>query len=505
MEDNTNDQNNINGSSMSDVEKPNDGTGEEPTVPQGGRPPFSFLKEVAFLTTIILAQIITLCGLGQALAPIHHISDRFQVTDNGEQSWYVASFSLTVGTFILIAGRLGDMYGHKRIFMIGFLFCGLWSIIAGAGYYVSTDKLFVVSRAFQGIGVSLMLPNAIAILSRTYPPGPRKNMVVSLFGAAAPSGFLIGAFFSSLIAQHIAWSWAYFITGIVCFVIALASTRTIPADRLAQTGKFDFAGSILGVTGMVLFNVAWNQGPNVGWSTPYVYVLLILGVLAIALFVWVERQAECPLLPMDVLNLRIGLTLASLAAGWASFSIWLYYLWQFLGVVRGLSPLTVTAQNVPSTISGLAAAITTAILISRIGIPYIMVMALVSFCATTILVATMPADQTYWAQTFVSFALMPWGMEMSFPTATIMASCAVPVEHQGIAASMVFTTTNYAISIGLGIAGTVVSNVDPGGENVLNVCRHAWYTGIGLSGLGIVIAVISAVYQRKVEVTVAEH
>ncbi|QKX57648.1 uncharacterized protein TRUGW13939_04766 [Talaromyces rugulosus] len=387
--------------------------------------------------------------------------DHFSVTNNGELSWYIASFALITGTFILVAGRLGDMYGLKRILIIGFLIYGLWSLIAGAWYFLrSIDKLFVVARALQGIGASLLLPNAVAILGRTYPPGMRKSMVMSLFGAFAPGGYILGFLFSSIFAQFTIWVWAYFAMAIACAVLATMAHFVIPASppkpNIDRT--FDWLGFGLGFAGLVLFNVAWNQGPTVGWPTPYVYVLLILGVLAFVAFVIVEIRTERPLVPVQQLNLHIA--------------------FQFLEELRGVTPLLATAQNTPSAISGFVASVTTGILIGKIGVPPIMILAMLAFLISNILVATMP------------------GMDMSFPAAVIMLSAAVPPEHQGIAASLALTTTNYAMSIGLGIAGTAVSSLSDGSD-LLADCRHAWYMGIGLSGLGMVISMISLLYERR--------
>lgn len=119
------------------------------------------------------------------------VGDSFGVTNDGELSWYLAAYSLTVGTFILPAGRLGDMYGHKRIFLIGSIWFAVWSLIAGFSVYSGTI-LFSVCRGFQGIGPALMVPNAVAIAGRSF-EGQKKNIVFSLFGACAP-GMFIGGF-----------------------------------------------------------------------------------------------------------------------------------------------------------------------------------------------------------------------------------------------------------------------------------------------------------------------
>lgn len=129
---------------------------------------------------------------------------------------------------------------------------------------------------------------------------------------------------------------------------------------------------------------------------------------------------------------------------------------------------------------------------SRIRPAYIMLVALICFTVGTILVATAPIDQTYWAQIFVSTIITPWGMDMSFPAGTLILSGAMPREHQGLAASLVSTVVNYSISLGLGFAGTVESNVAPGtGEmEVLKGYRAALYMGIGLAGLGVAVAAV---------------
>ncbi|OZJ04695.1 Drug resistance protein [Bifiguratus adelaidae] len=455
---------------------------------------FSKLQEAVFVLCIISAQLLTQAGLGQAIAPLHIIGESFGNLPIGQLSWFPAAYSLTVGTFILIAGRLGDMYGHKLMFVLGFLWFGLWSLIAGVSVYSGSSIFFDICRALQGIGPAFTLPNALAILGHAYPPGPRKNMVFSLFGAAAPGGFVLGALFSSLFAQLAWWPWGYWVMAIACVFVAVLSIPVIPRmDREPKdpSGKhqFDFAGSLTGVAGLILVNVAWNQAPSVGWDDPSVFILLIIGILLFILFAFIETRVTDPLIPTNLLSGDTGFILACIAAGWSSFGIWVYYLWQFMQTLQGATPLNATARFVPVMISGFLAAVTTGFLISRIRTSIIMVLAMLAFCVGTVLTATTPVDQIYWAQIFVAILIMPWGMDMSFPAATIILSDVVPREQQGIAASLVNTVVNYSISIGLGIAGTVqvyANRSTP--DDVLRGFRLAWYTGIGLSGMGVLVA-----------------
>ena len=275
----------------------------------------------------------------------------------------------------------------------------------------------------------------------------------------------------------------------------------VPAcPALGNGGRFDYEGAVTGVAGLVLFNVAWNQAPIVGWQTPYVYVLLILGVLFSAAFFFFERRAARPLVPLDALSGNVGLLLGCVGLGWASFGIWLFYLWQMWEVLRKLTPLNAAAQMVPDVFAGFCAAVTTGFLLGMLPTGYIMVIAMVAFCAGNVLLATMPVDQIYWTQTFLSLLITPWGVNLTFPTATVILSNFEPPEHQGIGASLVNTIVNYSISIGLGIAGTVEVHVNNGGKNptdILKGYRGAWYSAIGLSGLGVLLSLYFALNESK--------
>ena len=147
----------------------------------------------------------------------------------------------------------------------------------------------------------------------------------------------------------------------------------------------------------------------------------------------------------------------------------------------------------PVAVSGALASVATGFLLSKLRPAMVMTLSLIFFTVGNILVATAPVHQTYWAQTFVCLIVIPWGMDMSFPAATIILSNAVRKEHQGIAASLVTTIINYSISLGLGFAGTVEVNINNGGrtpQDVLKGYRGAWYLGIGFAGLGLCISIV---------------
>jgi MFS family permease len=465
-----------------------------------GPPPpaiqMSTLREILFVFVVAIAHFMTQGALGQALVPIDIIGQTFDISGPGEAAWFIAGYSLTVGTFVLISGRLGDIIGHKRMFCFGYAWFGVWSAFAGFAAYPGRQVWFDFCRAMQGMGPAIIMTNGLALFGRAYPPGIKKNIVFSIFGSVAPAGFVCGAAFSSLFAELLWWPWAFWSYAIALWGLTVLALIVIPKE-LGEKPKnppgFDWTGSALGVTGLILINIAWNNAPMYGWGAPQVYFVLIIGILAMVGFFWVEKRALSPILPMSALTGSTLSVLLCVGVGWGAFGVWVFYICRFLATIRHATPLSIAAQFGPTTICGLLASGMTGFMLTHTPVSFTMLISMCAFCIGIIITATQPAHQSYWAQTFVSMVIMPFGMDMSFPAASVILSNNMPPEHQGLAQSLVSTFVNYFISISLGIAGTVESNVakvqpgvDPTSEAFLLKGFHsAFYTAIGLSAMGV--------------------
>lgn len=381
------------------------------------RPPKSLWMEAIFVAIVCMAQFMTQAALGMGIVPAHIIGASFGTTDPGELSWFPAAYSLTVGTFILVSGRMGDIWGHRLMFVTGFLWFALWSLLAGFSVW-SNRIFFDCCRAFQGIGPAMLLPNAVAIFGRTYKPGLRKAMAFSLFGATAPGGYIVGAAFSSIFAQLVWWPWGYWVLAMVCVLFAGLGLLIIPRtphdksedDNLSILERLDIMGATTGVAGLVLINFAWNQAPLVGWTTSYVYALLIVGFIFMFFFTVVERGAKCPLLPRTIFTGDLAWVLSCIAAGWASMGIIVYYFYQFMLVIKQDTPLLATAKFSGASLSGAIASITTGILLTYIRPSIIMFCSMSAYTIGLCLMATLPVNQIYWGQAFFASIVTPWGM-----------------------------------------------------------------------------------------------
>ncbi|KAI0024727.1 major facilitator superfamily transporter [Xylariomycetidae sp. FL0641] len=515
--------------------------------------PMSVLHELAFYAVVSTANFTPHSGFHQTLCILHMIGDDLGVTAPGQLVWLMAGFGLSVGTLILFAGRLGDVFGYKRLFLIGNVWFAIASLLAGLAIFVPmppapggqhngegmtgglTNRyaLFLAARIAQGMGPALLIPNGVALLGATYVPGPRKAMLFAIFGAMAPASAILSPAVTSLLAEFAWWPCAFWAFALVLLLVTVAGVYAIPDDDRVVSGPdravssststttasssssaedcrppglwarlrtlcvdLDVLGAVTGVSGLVLISIALNQGALAGWRTPYVPALLACGVLLCIAFVQVERRAPRPLIPVSaVANSGVALVLAAVFCGWGCFAVYIYYVWSFYEVLRGAGPLLATAWHAPVLVSGVAAALTTGLVIHRVGPAAVMAAALAAFAAGTALIATAPIGQTYWAQTFLCNVVVTWGMDLSFPAATLMLSDLVPPRHQGIAASLVTTVVNYSGALALGVAGSVELAVNRGGktpEDTLRGYRGAWYIGIGLAVVGFAASCVFA-------------
>ena len=408
--------------------------------------------------------------------------------------------------------------------MVGWAWFSIWSLVAG---FSSPSGLifFSTCRALQGMGPALLIPNAIAMIGRTFPIGLKRNIAFACFGAAGPTGAAVGAVFAALIAERLSWPWCFWTLSIFCAVCIVVSQALIPNEQtyqqspLSERPSFDWAGAFTGVTGLVLVNFALNQAPIVGWNQPYVPVLLGIGFVFLVAFIFLEMYyVSQPLIPIRGLQRSAVLALACVFTGWSSHGIWVYYLYIFLEHIRGHSALLTSAETSPVAVTGLIFAFTTVWLLRRIPVSYVMLAAMIFFLVGSLLIAITPLEQTYWANTFVAIILMPGAMNLSFPAATILLSAALPRESQGIAASLVATTVNYSIASGLGLAGSIHRHTlmralylagmgdQPAPLSLstpqlvsarLEALRSAYWFAVALSGLGILVALLFIILARK--------
>ncbi|GFZ46638.1 hypothetical protein JCM24511_03858 [Saitozyma sp. JCM 24511] len=433
----------------------------------------SWAWRTAFVIVTCSTQYLAQGQFGAVIIPLPEIGEWLGTADAGELSWMAASYGLTIGMFLVASGRLGDLYGPKLLWTTGYVLMIIANL--ASGFCVSRVP-FDVCRGLAGMGAALSLPNAVAILGRTYPPGRTRSLMFAILGALAPAGFWAGGLIAAAFAVsgHVPWIWWFKwvrptfshssrgsqVPSAKCQVPNASSIQAalflslgllvLPDDTPThflglsfplQPRRFDILGTLLLALSLGLLNFSWNQSALTGWSETYVYVILILSALSfVAFFLWEKRMGRKALIPTEV-----------------------------LGRTSALAALLVPYA------------------ITRFPGHQIFLLSMIAFLVGSIMASVAPAHGSYWSVTMPSLILVISGPDMSFATGQLIVSNSVDREFQGIAGGIVSMITNYSMSIGLGMSGTVERYVRGPNGSQLEGYRAAFYFGTGLAGLAVFV------------------
>lgn len=243
------------------------------------------------------------------------------------QVWPSSVFSLVTGAFLLPLGRIADIHGGYFVFIAGLAWFFIWNLVAG---FSQNYQMLIATRALQGLGPAAYLPTGIMILGKIYRPGPRKNLIFSLYGAFAPLGFFLGIIMGGVTGEYLSWRWYFWIGSIIVGLVCVGAVFSIPREKYQEKGvEMDYWGVAVIVPALVLIVFAVTDGAHApkGWGTNYIIVTFVIGVvlLGISFFVegWVSSQ---PLLPASIFKPKYMKTLVvSLIFSYGTFGVFVYY------------------------------------------------------------------------------------------------------------------------------------------------------------------------------------
>lgn len=228
-------------------------------------------RQLAIMVFVNLAQLVQMYPYGSGISTAFSIATSLyygvqsstqvippeveaQITHNA--AWIAAAYPLTQGTFVLMGGRLGEVYGHKTVLMGACAWWLIWNLVSGFAPSLITLCVF---RGLSGIGGGLITPNAVALLGVTFPPGKKRNLAMGLFGAMAPVGAAGSSLMATLLVQLTEWKWAFFFIVMLGAVVFSLMVVSLPWDQPVDgKGSIDWVGAYLGVGGLILFNFVWK-------------------------------------------------------------------------------------------------------------------------------------------------------------------------------------------------------------------------------------------------------
>jgi EmrB/QacA subfamily drug resistance transporter len=216
--------------------------------------------------------------------------------------WIISAYSLTFGGFLLLGGRMGDLYGRRKLFMVGLF---LFSVSSLAGGLAISGVWLIISRGIQGLGAALVAPTVLSLITTTFAEGSERNNAFGMVGAMASLGFAAGAILGGFLTAGPGWRWVMFVNVPIGFVLLILTPFLLPESR-AYSGprRIDVLGAILVTSGLVALVYALAEGNTLGWTSLATLGLLAAAVVLLAAFIFVETRSADPLVRLSLFKRR---------------------------------------------------------------------------------------------------------------------------------------------------------------------------------------------------------
>jgi EmrB/QacA subfamily drug resistance transporter len=371
--------------------------------------------------------------------------------------WVVTAYAITFGGFLLLGGRMADLLGRRRIFMVGLTLFTLASLTCGLA---SSAGVLIVSRAVQGLGAAIISPAALSIVTTTFDEGAERNKALGIWGALGGSGAAAGVLFGGILTKYLGWEWIFFVN-VPVGALVFSLTRPIVRESHAEMGhrRFDAAGAVTVTSSLALFVYAIAKAPDVGWATFRTIGLIVLSAAIFAVFLAIETRTTAPLMPFEIFRNRsvtaanvVGLLFG--AAIFANFFILTLYVQQVLGWSALKTGLTFLATAGTVIVwAGVSQA-----LVTKIGPRPILTVGLLIAGGTLLYYTTLPVRGHYWPDLLPPYLTFSLGMAFTFIPVTIAAFVGVEPRLAGLASGLLNTTQQIGGAIGVAVASTIFTS-----------------------------------------------
>jgi EmrB/QacA subfamily drug resistance transporter len=368
--------------------------------------------------------------------------------------WVITAYAITFGGFLLLGGRMADLLGRRRIFVVGLVLFTLASLACGLA---SSAGMLIMSRAVQGVGAAIISPAALSIVTTTFTEGAERNKALGIWGALGGSGAAVGVLLGGILTKYLGWEWIFFVN-VPVGALVFAVTRPIVPESRADLGhrRFDAAGAVSVTGGLALLVYAISKAPDVGWATGRTIGLLVASAVLLGVFVVLELRSTAPLVPFGVFRIRtltganvVGLLLG--AALYANFFILTLYVQQILGWSALRTGVTFLATAGTTVLwAGVAQA-----LVTRIGPRIVMTTGLAVLALAMLGYTRVPVDGHYWPDLLPIYLIVAFAIAFAFVPVTIAGFIGVPAHQAGLASGLLNTTQQIGGAIGVAITSTI--------------------------------------------------
>jgi EmrB/QacA subfamily drug resistance transporter len=373
-------------------------------------------------------------------------------------AWVVNAYLLTYGGFLLLGGRLGDFFGHRRLFLSGITLFTLASLACG----LATTQWFLVSaRAVQGLGGAIASAVSLSLMMTLFTEPAERAKAMGVFGFVAAGGGSIGVLLGGILTDVLSWHWIFLVNFPVGVLVVILSLRLLPAaSGPAAAGRLDIAGAVTVTASLMLAVYAIVNANQEGWTSTQTTGLLAAAGALFAAFLGIEARARSPLVPLRLFRLRNVATANVVGVLWAAAMFaWFFVSALYLQLVLGYSPLQIGLSFLPANLIMAAFSLgLSARLVMRFGIRAPVAAGLLLAAAGLALFVRAPVDGTFVVDVLPSMILLGLGAGMAFNPVLLAAMSDVEPTESGLASGVVNTSFMMGGALGLAVLASVAAS-----------------------------------------------
>ncbi|MEU6661335.1 DHA2 family efflux MFS transporter permease subunit [Streptomyces sp. NPDC046821] len=403
--------------------------------------------------------------------------------------WVVNAYTIAFAGFMLLGGRAGDLFGRKKMFLLGL---GLFTLASLVGGLAQEGWQLLAGRAVQGLGAAVLAPSTLTILTSSVPEGPARARAIATWTAVGAGGGAVGGLVGGVLTQGLDWRWVLLINVPLGAVVIAAAARHIKESRAGGDRRLDLPGALLVTAGTATLAYAVVQTEARGWGAAATLVPLGVALALIAVFLVVEARTRQPLMPLGLFRARpvAAANAAMFVCGMGSFNMW-FFMTLYAQNVLGYTPVEAGFSLVPSSLAVVTGSKVAPRLMRRVGARNVAVLGVLVMAAGFAAQSTMmSAHGDYVTSIMLPGLAMMAGGGLSMTSLASLATTGAAPGDAGLVSGLVNTSRTLGGSLGLAILSTVAATRSAGGTGAEDLTRGysaAFLTGAGALLVGVLL------------------
>jgi EmrB/QacA subfamily drug resistance transporter len=448
------------------------------------------------LAVCCIAQFMVVLDISIVNVALPRMKMGLHMSTGGLQ-WVVNAYTLTFAGLLMLGGRAADLFGRRRVFLLG---VGLFTTFSLLGGLAQSGAWLITARALQGAAGAILAPATLSLLTTAFPAPAERRRALGAWSATAASGGAVGVLAGGLLTNFLDWRWVLFVNvpvGVALLVGAVWALTESRADGASR--RLDVAGAVSLTAAMTTLVYGIVSTSAHSWGSTRTLFTLAIGAVLLGVFVFIEaRLAPNPLVPLGVFRRRSlsaanGVAVTMGAALFSSF----FFLSLYLQQVNAYSPLRAGLAFLPLALASLCAALSSARFVGRLGVRRQLVLGLTLAAAGLAWLAQLAPGDGFWSNLFCPELLAGTGFGLSFVPMTLGATAGIPAHQAGLASGLLNTARQLGGAIGLAATAAVAAAVHPrssGHYAVTSALTSGYDRALGACAAVLVVGALVALF-----------